>query len=273
MVNMGTVWDRTAEFLSDNIAALTPVALLAFFVPASITGSLNNVAHGDNGELALVVQLIVIALSVVQLWGMLVVIALASEGGTPHDASRAARRRLLPALATTVLSWIAVMLLFLPLILVVVLDREAMAALAQPGTPVALHVPAGWGWPLAIWCLVATGLTFWLVTRLALTTPVVLREERTLGAFARSFALTRGIAWQIFGVILLFVLIAIVSVLAATLVFGSIFRLIAGDGDGMSLASVLTSVVSGVVQAAFTVLAAAFTAKLYMARVASQGRP
>jgi hypothetical protein len=39
MVKMSTVWDRTAEFLSDNIGAIVPVALLAFFVPASIGGS------------------------------------------------------------------------------------------------------------------------------------------------------------------------------------------------------------------------------------------
>ena len=40
MVNMGNVWDRTTEFLSDNAAALLPIALLGLLAPHSINALL-----------------------------------------------------------------------------------------------------------------------------------------------------------------------------------------------------------------------------------------
>ena len=40
IATMSTVWDRTAEFLSDNLAALTPLVLLGIFVPLTLLGSL-----------------------------------------------------------------------------------------------------------------------------------------------------------------------------------------------------------------------------------------
>ena len=40
MVNMGNVWDRTTEFLSDNLGAVVPIALLTIFVPQSISGAI-----------------------------------------------------------------------------------------------------------------------------------------------------------------------------------------------------------------------------------------
>ena len=37
MISMGSVWDRTAEFLSDHLGTILPIALLAIFVPAVVS--------------------------------------------------------------------------------------------------------------------------------------------------------------------------------------------------------------------------------------------
>ena len=53
-------------------------------------------------------------------------------------------------------------------------------------------------------------------------------------------------------------------------VFGSIFKLIAGSDGGMSLSSVLTSVMTAVVGTALSVVVPVFTAKLYLALDAAE---
>ncbi len=64
----------------------------------------------------------------------------------------------------------------------------------------------------------------------------------------------------------MFALVTIVSMLAAQTVFGSIFRLVAGDESGpITLAGVLTSVTVAAVQTGFSVIAPAFSTKLYVA--------
>ena len=36
MVVIGSVWDRTVEFISDNLSAVVPIALMGIFAPLSI---------------------------------------------------------------------------------------------------------------------------------------------------------------------------------------------------------------------------------------------
>ncbi len=88
MVNMGNVWDRTAEFLSDNLASVMPVALLAIFVPTSIMSNLQGLLPNApvGGKLALLAAILVLAL--VTGWG--------AADGDRADA-RSARRRPLRA--------------------------------------------------------------------------------------------------------------------------------------------------------------------------------
>jgi hypothetical protein len=90
-------------------------------------------------------------------------------------------------------------------------------------------------------------------------------ERRGVGLFARSFRLTRGITWKVIGVLILYFIVSQVSGLATKLVFGAVFGLIAGGNGPGSVSMVLTSVLVAAVSTAFAVLAAAFTAKLYLA--------
>ncbi len=117
--------------------------------------------------------------------------------------------------------------------------------------------------------VLVTGLTLpvalWALARiLALLVPVVVAERRGIRAFGRAFALSRGLAWRILGVILLYAIVSGVVQLAAKLGFGSIFELVVGGEGPLSLAKILTSIVSGAVSCAFAVLAAVFCAKLYL---------
>ncbi len=139
------------------------------------------------------------------------------------------------------------------------LDLEAVAAGETN------NINIGYAAGIAGYELLLVVIGLWLAARLTVIVPVIVAEGRLLGAIGRSWQLTRGTTLKIVGVLILYVVVAIVASLATTLVFGSVFKLVAGRGDGVSLASVLTTIVVGVVQTGFVVVAAVFVAQLYRA--------
>jgi hypothetical protein len=265
MVKMGTVWDRAAEFLTDNLPNILPIALLAFFVPLSIQGSFAPVIEEASFALALVLQLISLAFAILSLWGSLTLAAMVI--GTEGDPGSVGMRRLGPALLVWVVVLILSCLLFVPAALALGASGADLQAMARGVRP---DLPAAIAWPLVLYCLAALLVLLWLYARLMLVSPVIVAERTLFGAIARSWTLTRRVVWQIIGVTLLFVMVSVVAGLAAKTVFGSIFQLVAGAGGGLSLSGVLTSVTVAAVQTAFTVIPPVFTAKLYLALTAAE---
>lgn len=263
MVSMGTVWDRTAEFLSENLGTVLPVALGAIFVPAAISGSLSGLQHGATPGLAAVLGLASLLLAIVTFWGQLAVTALALDPAIGRGALNVATRRLPAALLVTVALFVALFLLVIPAGIILALsgaDLSASATGAMPQVP-----PAAVLW-MVLYFLVLLPVGLWLGARLIVVAPAIVGEKAMFGAIPRSWSLTRGSAFRIVGVLILYAIVATVAYLAATTAFGAIITLIAGRGeDGLSLAMVLTVIVGGAVSTAFTVLGTAFTAKLYLA--------
>lgn len=268
MVKMGTVWDRTAEFLSDNIGAILPIALLAFFVPASIEGNFEAAMKDASMELVLALRLVQLAFGILSVWGSLAISAMALDIAGSDAAGTVAGRRLPAALVVSIAMIAAVVALTLPVPAVLAANGVDLQAIVRGDK---FEIGRGLAAFVAIYLIVLVVLLVWLAARLAVTTPVIVREKRVFSALGQSWKLTRGFTLRIVGVILLFVLVSWVSRLAAQTVFGSVFALVAGGGDGISLGSVLTSIVVAVVQTGFTLLVPAFTAKLYLALAADKG--
>lgn len=262
MVNMGTVWDRATEFLSDNLSAVVPLALFAIFLPMSIQANLDPLAKAG-GPAAVAIQIISLILSVVSLWGQIAIIALAIDPAAGRaPAILAANKRLLPVIGVALLMLLGALLLAAPIPIAMGMagfDFQAAMAGGQP------DMPSGTAGFVAVYGIALVIVLIALAARLALVNPAIICERRGVGVIRRSFVLTRGIAWKVVGVIILFAIVAIVAVLAAQTVFGSILQLIAGGEGDVSVATVLTSILVGAVTTGFTVLATAFTAKLYLA--------
>lgn len=263
MVSMSAVWDRTTEFLSDNLGIVVPIALATIFVPLSIQANLQPLLPAAGPGLRLALSLANLLLSLVSLWGQLCLIVLAIDAGRGGAAPGVALRRLPAAIGALLVALVALGVLWSPVGVVLALggvDFAAMAAGRMPDVP-----PATSTW-LAVLIVVLVPLTIWLFARAGtLLMPVIVGERRALSGFARSFALTRGLGWRIVGVVLLYTIVSSVAILAARTVFGSILRLVAGDGGAGSVATVLTAVLVGVVATTFTVLRTTFCAKLYLA--------
>lgn len=261
-VNMGNVWDRATEFVSDNLSAIAPIALLAIFLPATLSASIQPIA-AQSATAMLIVQVAGLVLTVVMLWGQLAITALAMGAATNRGAAtRLATARFLPLLGLSVLLLIGVLLLIVPIGVVLGIDGYDFDT-ARHGAQAELS-PGASGF-VAIYGLILLPLFFFIAARLALLTPVIVQERLGIGAIARSFALTRGITWKIVGVVLLYGIVFGVAMLAAQFVFGAILQLVAGGEGDISVATVLTAVLVSAVQTAFVVIAGAFAAKLYVA--------
>lgn len=265
MATMSSVWDRAAEFLSDNLAVVTPLALAALFLPMSLTGNLQPLLGtlGGAGDAALGVVLVLLALATV--WGNIAITALALDPvGGRAPAIAAANRLLLSVAGVFLLLLLGTMVLAIPFAVALGfsgIDLEAVAAGrmtgAQPGTGAALV--------MLLYLPVFGALLLWLSARLSVVVPTMVMERRGVGAVARAFALTRPAQWRIVGVLLLYIVVSFVATRAAQSVFGSVLALTIGGEGPLTLASVLTSIVVAGVSTVFSLLSIAFVARLYLA--------
>jgi hypothetical protein len=262
MVSMGAVWDRTTEFLSDNLSAVMPIALLAIFIPVSISQSLAPLGTmGGPGGAA--VNLASVALSIVSLWGQLAIMALALDPLAGRaQAVAIANRRLLPVIGIWLIIGAAILVLTLPIFAALVFSGFDFGTAMSAGKA---DMPPGIGGFVGLYFLLFVCVAIWLYARFILAVPVILMEGGWTSALARSFRLTRSIVLKIIGVWILYAIVAGVSFLAAKLVFGSILRLVAGGEGTVTVATVLTSIFASVVLTVFTIVSASFVARLYLA--------
>ncbi|MDB5702951.1 MAG: hypothetical protein JWN66_67, partial [Sphingomonas bacterium] len=169
MVSMGTVWDRATEFLSDNIGAIMSLALLAIFLPASISQSLEPLSKSP-GAGAIAIQLLSLLLSIVTLWGQLAITALALDPHAGRPAATALATKRLPAVIVVSLALIVgVIVLALPIAIALALSGFDFEAAAN-GTNAAM--PNGVGGFIALYSLFVLGVLLWLGARLSLLSPV-----------------------------------------------------------------------------------------------------
>ena len=271
MVRMGTVWDRTQDVLRGRAGIMAPIAVLAIFLPTVVNNAV--AAYGQpvpgaapNPGVSALLALVALVVLVASIWGQLALLAIATDPATTRaDAGRQATQRLLPALGIVVVLIAVIILLFLPAIVPLIragLDfnnPQSMQALSPGAVSFA-----------GLYILVFFLLALVLGARLILLNPVILNERRGLGAILRSFQLTRGLTWRIIGVMLLFGVLLLISMLAVQAVTALVLRLVLG-ADALPTITFLAATAGAVVSTALTVVAAAFTAQLYVA-VAGEDR-
>ena len=265
-VNMGTVRDRTTEFLGDHFRALFPIALLAIFVPQAV-GDVLQLSADSIGQG--MVQVIGLLLVLVTLWGQLAIVAF----GLNPDAGRAAAqseatRGYGRAVLVMILVFIAIMVLLIPIFGVLAASGVDLTQLAggqaQASAP---DISPGAGAFIGLYVLVFLIVVAFVSARLVALYPAVLAERRGINAIGRSFAITRGLTWKLIGVLVLFMIVFAVSAIAARSVFGVIVGLIFPAQGTLTPATVTGAIFGALVSTAFSLIISAFSAKLYRAVV------
>jgi hypothetical protein len=260
MVTMSNVWDRTTDVMRGRAGALATIAALALYLPAIVRDSVALFATPGSIAFALVGAALSILVTVVALWGQLALIGIATDPATSRTGAFArATARLPAALAVTIVAILVVLLLAIPLLAAVGLSGADLSAMRTGTMP---EVSGGTAAFLAIYLLVVLILGLAIGVRMVLVNPVVLHERRGLAAYGRSWHLTRGLAWRLVGVVLLYIIVVGVAVSAAQFITGTVFGLLL---DSTAATAFLAAAVAGVVTTIFSVIAAVFSAQLYVA--------
>lgn len=276
MVRMSDVWDRASDVIARRRGDLASIALLFIWLPGllrtvagiAVRGTGIGTATGpvaasaaDGGALFLdVVGLAAILLGLV---GQLALVALASDPGIDRAAAlRVARRRFWPYVGIMALVVVGFVVLIVPLMIALAGAYPGLAAM-QAGVPP--QIAPGTGLFVLLYSVALMIVIFWVEARLLiLLTPVVVNERLGIGTFRRAWALTRGLTWRIIGVLLLFGVVALVAFLAVQGVVGVTLRLLLGASQA-GLALFLTAAAVSLVSCVVSVVAAAFTAQLFLA--------
>ncbi len=268
---MGNVWDRTSEFLSANMRALLPVVLLAILLPSAI----NVLVGGATGAInQMIVQGYALLCALITMWGQLAVAALAldPDGGRAR-AMAAATGSFGRAVVAMLIVFIVLAILALPVIGVLAASGVDLLALRNGGMMQA-NVSRGAATFVWIYALLLGVAILVITTRLALLYPVILAEGGVVAAIRRAWALSRGMVWKMIGVWLLFGIVYLVANAAVTSGIGVVLGLVTDMTSPFSIGRILVAILSGLVTTAFTLIVAAFSAKLYRAAItAREGVP
>jgi hypothetical protein len=240
MVNLGSVRDRTIDFLRDNRANVLPIAAGGVFVPLAGLGVLLQLTSGAETPGDWMTGLAMLALALVTVGGNLAVTALAIDPAVgSRGAIRIAAARLPVGLAAALLAFVA---LVGPLVLLVwvcfqtMRDDNGAAATA-----------------VMIYCLLVCPLALAVAARLLLFSPALVAERLGFGAILRSLRLTRSMTWKLIGVLLLYLIVTQVAAIVVRAVFG------------LFGAAGLVAILVALVQTGFSVFATAFVARLFLA--------
>ena len=250
-VEIGTIWDRTAATLREAARPIAAIALPAILVPQLVSALARGVGQTDDRAVALLAGAIVLAASLVALWGQLAVTAFTVTGARA-PAVRIATRRLPAMVGVSLVLLAAFAALLLPALLILI--GGGFDPMAEEVVPPA---PASIAWAV-LYLLLLAPLLLWLAARLLPTTACVLFERRGLGAIARAFRLTRGHGAGLAGALLLFAVVSLVAITAARLVVGSILALAFGGDGPWSAGAIGGAIGAAAVSAALAVVQAVF---------------
>lgn len=262
MMRMGLVWDRTVDVLQGRSGILARLALQFFFLPGVVSAGVSAFAAPAT-PLAFAASLVSLAASVLLIAGVLAITAVASDPDV--DAARATNigfQRLLPALGAIALIVVAVLAIGVPISLLIL---QSGATFDPVTGRFDLARASGSALNLAgLVMLVALVVGLWLTAKIVPLFAVIVNERRGLGAFARSFRLTRGSTLRLLGVVILYGIVVIVAMIAATTVTGVVARLLLG-ADATGGVGLAVGVASSALTALMTVVQTVFYARFYVA--------
>ena len=252
-LSISKAWEETAAFIKAESRILLPIVLALFVLPPVASAMLAPPTVVGGMPQPGPWMLVVVISFLVRLIGLLAVTRLAigppsSVGQTLRDASR----RILPIAGLTALMVLPAMLIATPLL---------SSILAAPSNP----PPAA-----AVGLFLLSLALFVASVRLSFSIGVAMTERGGPIAIARrSFALTRGAFWRLFGMILLLLVTLAVLTSVVQAVVGSLLLLTVGKPAPLSVSLLILLLILQIVDAAVTVVMTVLLARAYAQRAAA----
>jgi hypothetical protein len=251
-LSISQAWDEAKARIASDGRLMMVVAIALIALPMAVTGVVSP--RTAAAESTLVSSLIFLASSLLAIVGQLAVIRLAigSNVSVGEAIGHAARRMPIYFLAAILIA----LALFLTLI-------PFVAILYAAGIPLDSEAAQS---PLAVILLLAfVALAIFVGVRMLMSSPVA--SEEAIGPVAiirRSWELTSGRFWRLFGFLLMFLIGAAVTMIAVNAAFTLLAVLLFGPVEPMSASALVVAIAEAVVNAAVTVLLAVMLARIYL---------
>jgi hypothetical protein len=247
-LSISAAWEESKAILAHDGRLLTAVALALVALPSAINSLVN-----PNGVSASATpwwaDLIAVLASLIALAGQLALIRLAIGPSITVGGAIAHGMKRLP------IYFVAVLMLVVALFLAAI--PVAFVPINQRPVPMS---PA-----LAVVTIAFMALVIFVGVRLIMSSSVASAEDvGPIMILKRSWRLTAGNWWPLFGFLLVFVLGAVISLMAVGSAVGVVVRLLVGTIQPFSAAALVLALVQSLVSAAITTLFAVMLARLYL---------
>lgn len=252
-VSISRAWDETKEVLAKDGRLLLPVALALFVLPGILFDLV--VPEASPGKLPPAGPWIAVAAItvLVSLIGQLAVIRLAMGPHLTVGESIAHGARRLLVYVAAVLIWM------LPFLIVAGFLFNQVSQTPESPPPAAA---------LALFAL--TIIMLFIAVRFMLTSSIASAEGiGPVAILRRSWNLTRGNWWRLFGFFVMFMIGAIVLFWATEAVFGLLVNLAFGNSESGSLGWFLSRLVSQILSALLSVVFFVMLARIYVQRTSA----
>lgn len=254
-VSIGKAWDEAKSALRANRKLIVPVALGLVLLPAVIVSMVEpRVVPGDQPPPG-AWMLVALAMVIIMLIGELAIVLLVNgfRGSVGEAIGKAARR--------TPVFVLAALCFLVPVVLVF----SFMIGLAGAGATDAGQIDwanfSTGGWLVLLACTIA--LIYLSVRLLPLLAVVASEATGPIAALKRSFAMTAGHFWRLFGFLVMLMIAFAIVAMAVGAVIMSAVQLTLGEPAPWSLSLLLISLAGGLVQAGFVMVYVAMLARIY----------
>ena len=256
-LSINRAWNETAAFLGREARLVLPIALLLVFLPGIASallippeGVAPTIAQAVIGLLLALVTLVTTLIA-----GIAISHLALRPGASVGEALQTGGRRFGPLFGASVL--IAIPLVFVFFILIMIAAPLFLIG-GQTISPAAMITTLA---PVVVLVALAM-LAIW--AKLLLMTPVAAAERvNPIEIIRRSWTLTRGHYWKLFGTFLLVLLVSGLVVGAITNVFGSLIALTLGQPAWGNLSYTVISLLQALLQTVVTTITIVLVARIY----------
>lgn len=260
-LSIGKAWDEAKAALQANRKLIVPVALGMVLLPAVIASMVEPQVPATQQPPPGAWMLVVLAMIIVMIVGELAIVLLVNgwKGSVGDAIGRAARR--VPILILAALAFIIPITFLVSIVLMI-------GGAGAGGGEVDWTSFSGIGWLLLLICLIV--LLFVSIRLLPLLAVVASETLGPIGSLKRSYALTEGNFWRLFGFLMLLAIAFLVVALTVGAVIGALVTLVFGPPEPWSISALLIALAGGLVQAGFVMVYTAMLARIYTQLSAGQ---
>lgn len=248
-LSINTAWNETMVFMGREARLILPIGFMLIALPGALIQAAMPVAPPNQlPEPGPWLALVPVAIAATLIGNIAISLLALRPGTSVGEALQHGARRFLVVLGAALLVGIATFAAMVP---VVLLAAGAAAALGNPALAV---IPA----------LLLIPVLVFLWTRMLLLNPVGAVEPLgPVEILKRSWRLTEGHFWRLFGFLVLLVVVALVASGAVGAVGGIVIVLLAGPLAPGSLSFYLVLILSALVQALLSSVFGVTVARIY----------